>query len=91
MPLRYNLVINLQDESVKQTARLMYQTALFESGFMLDDPKDFASRVYNSVKSSLNISPDATVDEENEAEEVETEKKEDSTKTETNDDVKDEL
>lgn len=43
------------------------------------------------MKSSLNISPDATVEEENEAEEVETEKKDDSTKTESNDAVNDEL
>jgi len=69
----------------------MYQTALFESGFMLDDPKDFASRVYNSVKSSLNISPDATVEEENEAEEVGAETEDDPSKSESNDDAKDEL
>lgn len=88
-----------QDESVKQTAKLMYQTALFESGFLLDDPKDFASRIYGSVKSSLNISPEAGVEEEDDAEEVEadTEVKEDAStpkvEPETNDDadVKDEL
>ncbi|GMH03277.1 hypothetical protein Nepgr_005116 [Nepenthes gracilis] len=62
-----------EDESVKQTAVLMYQTALMESGFMLDDPKDFASRIYSSVKTSLNISPDAAVEEEDEAEEPEAE------------------
>lgn len=58
---------------MKQTARLMYQTALFESGFMLTDPKEFASSIYDSVKSSLNISPDAAVEEEDDAEEVEVE------------------
>lgn len=56
---------------MKQTAHLIYQTALMESGFLLSDPKDFANRIYSSVKSSLNISPDATVEEEEEAEEVE--------------------
>ena len=82
----------IQDDSVKQTARLMYQTALFESGFLLDDPKDFASRVYDSVKSSLSISPDAAVEEEDDTEEVETETKDDSSsKTEADDGVKDEL
>lgn len=82
-----------QDDSVKQTARLMYQTALFESGFLLDDPKDFASRVYDSVKTSLSISPDATVEEEDDAEEVESETKDDSSsKAEAEvDGVKDEL
>ncbi|PPD84336.1 hypothetical protein GOBAR_DD18744 [Gossypium barbadense] len=52
------------DEGVKETAQLIYQTALMESGFNLHDPKDFASRIYSSVKSSLYISPDATVEEE---------------------------
>jgi len=73
----------------------MYQTALFESGFLLDDPKDFTSRIYDSVKSSLDISPDATVEEEDETEaEAESEAKEDSPKPEVDndvDDVKDEL
>lgn len=85
---------------MKQTAQLMYQTALFESGFLLNDPKDFASRIYDSVKSSLEISPDATVEEEDDTEvEAESETKEDASTSEpagdaVNDadaDVKDEL
>ncbi|XP_041021405.1 endoplasmin homolog [Juglans microcarpa x Juglans regia] len=71
--LQERVVTNPEDESVKQTAYLIYQTALMESGFTLSDPKDFASRIYSSVKSSLNISPDAAVEEEDDAEEVETE------------------
>lgn len=51
----------------------MYQTALMESGFMLNDPKEFASSIYDSVKSSLKISPDATVEEEDDTEEAEAE------------------
>ena len=85
---------------MKQTAQLMYQTALFESGFLLNDPKDFASRIYDSVKSSLDISPEATVEEEDDIEEVEaeSESKEDASSSKpeagaVNDDadVKDEL
>ncbi|CAA2958316.1 endoplasmin homolog [Olea europaea subsp. europaea] len=71
--LRERVVKDPEDENVKQTARLIYQTALMESGFILNDPKDFASRIYSSVKSSLNISPDAPVEEEDDVEEVETE------------------
>ncbi|KAE9592644.1 hypothetical protein Lal_00028797 [Lupinus albus] len=71
--LRERVVKDPEDESVKHTAELMYQTALFESGFLLDDPKDFASRVYDSVKSSLDISPEATVEEEDDTEEVKAE------------------
>ncbi|XP_058731885.1 endoplasmin homolog isoform X1 [Vicia villosa] len=96
--LRERVVKNPEDESVKQTAQLIYQTALYESGFLLNDPKEFASRIYESVKTSLDISPDATVEEEDETEvEVESETKEESTSTpeanEVNDDadVKDEL
>ncbi|XP_044512281.1 endoplasmin homolog [Mangifera indica] len=79
--LRERVVKNAEDESVKQTAQLIYQTALMESGFLLNDPKDFASRIYSSVKSSLNISPEAGVEEEDDVEEVEaeTQTKEDST------------
>ena len=74
----------------------MYQTALMESGFMLSDPKDFASRIYDSVKTSLSISPDATVEEEEEVEEAPeaesspTEETE-SPPTEEEADIKDEL
>ncbi|QCD98732.1 endoplasmin homolog [Vigna unguiculata] len=91
--LRERVVKNPEDEGVKQTAQLMYQTALFESGFNLDDPKDFSSRIYDSVKSSLNISPDATVEEEDDTEaEAESEAKEDTPKkpeAEVDDDVDD--
>ncbi|KAJ9165958.1 hypothetical protein P3X46_020768 [Hevea brasiliensis] len=71
--LRERVVKDPEDENVKQTAHLIYQTALMESGFMLQDPKDFASRIYSSVKSSLNISPDANVEEEDDADETESE------------------
>jgi heat shock protein 90kDa beta len=58
-----------QSEELKQTARLVYQTALMESGFNLPDPKEFASSIYKSVHKSLDLSPDAAVEEEDEAEE----------------------
>jgi heat shock protein beta len=77
--LRERVVKDSEDVTVKQTAQLIYQTALMESGFVLNDPKDFASRIYESVKSSLDISPDVAVEEEDYSEEVvevESEKKE---------------
>ncbi|KAL5706489.1 heat shock protein 90 [Ranunculus cassubicifolius] len=67
--LRERVVKDPEDERVKQTAKLMYQTALMESGFVLNDPKEFASSIYDSVKASLNVSPDAVAEEEEEAEE----------------------
>ncbi|KAJ4702138.1 heat shock protein 90, partial [Melia azedarach] len=95
--LRERVVKDPEDEGVKQTAQLIYQTALMESGFMLSDPKDFASRIYTTLKSSLNISPDATVEEEDDVEETEaqTETKEASAANDDADEepsaVKDEL
>jgi len=94
--LRELVVKDPENASVKQTAQLMYQTALMESGFTLTDTKDFASRIYDSVKSGLNISPDAAVEEEEDVEEAEPEsetKAEEATdaEPETSDDAKDEL
>ncbi|XP_073118950.1 endoplasmin homolog isoform X1 [Henckelia pumila] len=95
--LRELVVKDPEDESVKQTAQLVYQTALMESGFILNDPKDFASRIYSSVKNSLKISPDAVVEEEDDVEETETEsiakETESTSKTEEEPefDLKDEL
>ncbi|KAL8242040.1 hypothetical protein R6Q59_012342 [Mikania micrantha] len=90
--LRVRVVKDPEDASVKSTAQLMYQTALMESGFMLSDPKDFASRIYDSVKTGLSISPDAGFeDDEDEVEEgpeVEVEKQ---AEKQLHEDVKDEL
>ncbi|KAL1820762.1 hypothetical protein ACET3Z_015631 [Daucus carota] len=81
-----------KDKSVKQTAELVYQTALMESGFVLSDPKDFASRIYGSVKNSLKISPDAMPEEEEEVEETKAESSvQDDSAKEDDKDVKDEL
>ncbi|KAE8654053.1 hypothetical protein F3Y22_tig00117056pilonHSYRG00758 [Hibiscus syriacus] len=78
--LRERVVKDPEDEGVKQTAQLIYQTALMESGFSFPDPKDFASHIYSSVQSSQNISPDATIEEEEE-EDVEETETESETKT----------
>jgi heat shock protein beta len=50
----------IKDEVAKQAAALLYETALLESGFTLENPKIFASR----IKSNLNVDPDAQVEEE---------------------------
>ncbi|KAL9260596.1 Endoplasmin-like protein [Drosera capensis] len=92
--LRELVVKDPEDATVKETAQLMYQTALMESGFYLEDPQDFASRIYSSVKNSLNISPDAAVEEEDDTEEAEAEpeiKETSTTETTNEEEVKDEL
>lgn len=90
-----HLVINyannekfVQDEGLKHTARLIYQTALMESGFILHDPKDFASSIYKSVQTSLDISADATVEEEDDVDEPEVDDKESSTPKSEEDNLK---
>ncbi|WOL13170.1 hypothetical protein Cni_G21939 [Canna indica] len=74
--LRDRVAQDSKDESLTATARLIYQTALMESGFILNDPKDFASSIYKSVQKSMDISPDATVEEEEDVDEPEVEEKE---------------
>ncbi|KAF3332247.1 endoplasmin [Carex littledalei] len=78
-----------EDENIKQTARLIYQTALLESGFILNDPKEFASGIYKSVQKSLDIA-DATVEEEDETEETH-ESDEKASEGDADDSLKDEL
>ena len=40
-------------------ARLLFEAAVLESGFSLDDPKAFSGRVQDLVRGSLGVSPDA--------------------------------
>eukprot|EP00850_Spirogloea_muscicola_P012274 SM000078S22133 [mRNA] locus=s78:558203:564628:- [translate_table: standard] len=57
---------NENDPAALEAARLLYETALLESGFVLDNPKPFASRVYSTLRSTLNIDPSAEVEQEEE-------------------------
>ncbi|KAH9317797.1 hypothetical protein KI387_019566, partial [Taxus chinensis] len=86
--LREKVVLDPEAESVKQTAKLIYQTALVESGFLLNDPKEFAANIYSAIKTTLNVSPDATIEEEDDIEEeTEIETAKDTEKVETNEDA----
>ncbi|XP_074334147.1 endoplasmin homolog isoform X2 [Apium graveolens] len=71
--LQERVAKDLEDKSVKHTAELMYQIVLMESGFVLSDPKDFTSHIYGFMKNSLNISPDAALEEEDVVEEIKAE------------------
>jgi len=53
-----------QDEVAVRAATLLYETALLESGFGLENPKIFASRIHSVIKLNLNVDPDAQVEEE---------------------------
>ncbi|KAJ9506233.1 hypothetical protein QJQ45_014382 [Haematococcus lacustris] len=56
------------DEEVVGLASLLYQASLLESGFMLDQPKMFNSRVQGLVGARLGLAPDAKVELDDEAE-----------------------
>ncbi|CAM6096276.1 unnamed protein product [Calypogeia fissa] len=69
--LQNKVAENPDDETARQSAHLIYETALLESGFLLEDPKVFATRVYTVLKDNLDISADVEIEEEPETEEVE--------------------
>lgn len=52
------------DEKVKQTANLLFATATVRSGYMLQDTEDFGKRVERLIRSDLDVSLDAPVEEE---------------------------
>ena len=61
------------EESTKDLAYLLYDTALLASGFIQDDTEGFSNRMYRTMASSLNIKSldlvEETEDEEEEQEE----------------------
>jgi len=51
------------NEDTKRTALIMYETALLESGFMFEEPKGFAGRLFDMVRRDLGVEADAEVEE----------------------------
>merc|ERR1711990_1103184 len=70
------------DKAALDTAQVLFQTALIESGYELADASALVSRVYRLMSKELGVDPDAPVkevevpEEEEEAEEEEEEEEE---------------
>ncbi len=47
-----------EDATLKSVARLLYNTALLESGFQPEDVKDFGTSVHMLVKDSIGVESD---------------------------------
>merc|ERR1712086_938867 len=79
-----------EDAAAKDTAQVLFQTALIESGYEIADPSALVRRVYAMMSKELGVDPDAPTkevevpedDEEEEAEEEEAEEEDDDADTE---------
>merc|ERR1711982_279414 len=70
-----------EDAAAKDTAQVLFQTALIESGYEIADPSALVSRVYRLMSKELGVDPDAPLkevevpEEDEEAEDAEEEGK----------------
>merc|ERR1711870_200032 len=73
-----------EDKAAKDTAQVLFQTALIESGYEIADPSALVNRVYRLMSKELGVDPDAPLkevevpEEEEEAEEDDKEESDES-------------
>merc|ERR1712023_263485 len=85
-PVVVDLLNKVKDDkenaAALDTAQVLFQTALIESGYEIADPSALVSRVYRLMSKELGVDPDAPIKEvevpEEEEEEAEEEDKDDS-------------
>merc|ERR1712086_340015 len=80
-----------QDKAALDTAQVLFQTALIESGYEIADPSALVNRVYRLMSKELGVDPDAPlkeveVPEDTEEEEEEEDKDEDDSEEEESQD-----
>merc|ERR1712146_460356 len=79
------------DSAALDTAQVLFQTALIESGYEIADPSALVNRVYRLMSKELSVDPDAPIKEVEVPEgEEEEEEAEEEDKDESDDDEKDE-
>merc|ERR1712057_33760 len=80
---------NKEDAAAMDTALVLFQTALIESGYDISDPTALVNRVYRLMSKELGVDPDAPLTEVEIPEEEEEEaEEEDSDASESEDDKK---
>merc|ERR1712113_922239 len=52
-----------EDKAAKDTAQVLFQTALVESGYEIADPSALVNRVYRLMSKELGVDPDAPLKE----------------------------
>merc|ERR1712176_490971 len=81
-----------EDAAAVDTAAVLFQTALIESGYEIADPSALVNRVYRLMSKELGVDPDAPLkevevpEEEEEAEEEEKDDSDDSSEDSSSDD-----
>uniref|UniRef100_A0A7S1WYH7 Histidine kinase/HSP90-like ATPase domain-containing protein n=1 Tax=Tetraselmis chuii TaxID=63592 RepID=A0A7S1WYH7_9CHLO len=77
-PMISTLKVRMEEDpdamNTKDMASLMYETALLESGFQVQEPQAFADMVHKVLKAQMGLDPDAEAVEDEEQEEEEEEK-----------------
>merc|ERR1712203_600746 len=78
-----------EDKAALDTAQVLFQTALIESGYEIADPSALVNRVYRLMSKELGVDPDAPLKEvevpEGEEEEAEDDDKDDSDSDDSDD------
>merc|ERR1712127_1177080 len=79
-----------EDKVAVDTAQVLFQTALIESGYEIADPSALVSRVYRLMSKELGVDPDAPLKEVEVPEGEEEEEAKEEDKDDSDDDDKDE-
>merc|ERR1712087_668821 len=83
-----------EDKAALDTAQVLFQTALIESGYEIADPSALVNRVYRLMSKELGVDPDAPMkevevpEEEEEAEEEKDDEKDEDDEEEEEDEKK---